>query len=58
MQWTEPKAYTVPDLCSGPIDCLPCPDSPWLFLASVILPAAQGAVITAAMIDNGIRRTI
>jgi len=34
--------------------CPPCPDSPWVLLASIILPQ-RGVPITAAMIDNGFR---
>ena len=56
--WTLPKAADTADLCGGSSDCPPCPDSPWLPLASVSLPAIQGSAVTAAMIDNGIRRTL
>lgn len=56
--WSLPLTTPVQELCKGTSDCPPCPDSPWLPLASVILPAAQGTAITAALIDNGIRRTI
>jgi len=34
--------------------CPPCPDSPWVILARVLLPA-RGVPLTAAMIDNGFR---
>jgi hypothetical protein len=57
--WTLPRAPAEADLCKGAAaDCPPCPDSPWLPLATVRLPSAQGSAITAAMIDNGIRRTL
>lgn len=56
--WSLPQAPETPQLCEGTAACPPCPDSPWLPLARVILPAVQGAAITAAMIDNGIRRTL
>lgn len=56
--WTPEPRPTQTDLCSGSAPCPPCPDSPWLHLARVLLPAGTGVAITAAMIDNGIRRTL
>jgi hypothetical protein len=54
--WTPPAAGPAADLCGAPAACPPCPESPWLVLARVALPAAASQSITAAMIDNGIRR--
>lgn len=55
--WTPPPPPApVANLCAELQVCPPCPDSPWLALARVVLPAAGSQPITTAMIDNGIRR--
>jgi hypothetical protein len=51
-------AAAMTDMCrpESPT-CPPCADSPWVLLASIILPQ-RGVPITAAMIDNGFRSTL
>ena len=56
--WAAPPAMAEPDLCARGGPCPPCPASPWLYLARVLLPGGSGAAITTAMIDNGIRRNL
>jgi hypothetical protein len=46
-------------LCARQITpCPDCPESPWLALARILLPASTTIPIRAVAIDNGIRRTI
>lgn len=52
---TRPPAR---DICAGPAECPPCPDSPWLALARVTLPAGPAQLVTTNMIDNGIRTVL
>ncbi len=56
--WTPPAPVPAINLCDGLPASPGCPDSPWLALARVTLPATASQTITAAMIDNGIRRTL
>jgi hypothetical protein len=56
--WTLPADSKSPGICdreSPP--CPPCPDSPWVVLAKIVLPQT-GVAIATAMIDNGIRATL
>lgn len=54
--FSRPK--TLESLCEpGSMPCPPCPPSPWVVLASIILPP-RGAPITAAMIDNSFRNNL
>jgi hypothetical protein len=56
--WTPEAPSPRTDLCSGSVPCPVCPQSPWLYLASVVVPAGTAVAITTAMIDNGIRRNL
>jgi hypothetical protein len=60
--WTPPvspnRKEPMPVVCQPQSQpCLPCPASPWVVLASIVLPA-RGAPITADLIDNGIRNSL
>jgi hypothetical protein len=57
--WMPPDVAHEPsvDLCSpGPMPCPQCPDSPYVYLACVNLPASEGDPITYSNIDNWICR--
>jgi hypothetical protein len=55
--WSPPKSLREPDLCDRTIaPCPDCPESPWLVLARVRLPASEADPIRAAHIDNGVFR--
>jgi hypothetical protein len=56
--WAPPVPAPQINICNGLLPCPACPESPWLHLARVLLPAGNGVAITAAMIDNGIRRIL
>jgi hypothetical protein len=59
--WRLPDSVDTPpfDICAlGIPPCPACPDSPYVILASIMLPASEGDLITAAKIDNSrFRRT-
>ena len=58
--WTPPldaQVITGPLCLPDALPCPPCPESPWVTLAAINLPA-RGVPITAAMIDNGIRNSL
>jgi hypothetical protein len=38
--------------------CLPCPESPWVVLAKIAWPDTQSDPLTAAHIDNSVRRQL
>lgn len=57
--WSAPPSPTPSGICQGEsVPCPSCPDSPWLALAAVTLPSTASTPVTAAMIDNGIRKPI
>src|SRR4029453_2123275 len=56
--WILPKAPSEAfDLCARQAPCPDCPDSPYVLLARVTLPASESDPIVAGHIDNwGVRR--
>ena len=57
--WTLRAAAGLQGVCRGEsAPCPDCPDSPWLYLARIVLPASTGTLITAPAIDNGIRNSL
>jgi hypothetical protein len=56
--WTPPAPVPAVNLCHGLPACPSCPESPWLALARVTLPTSDSQMVTAALIDNGIRQML
>lgn len=57
--WSRPQELDEVDICKRQIvPCRPCPPSPWIVLARILLPAVESEPITAARIDLGIARKL
>jgi hypothetical protein len=58
--WSLALEATPPpfDFCRDLPPCPPCPDSPYIVLARITLPADEGDPITASLIDNAMRVTL
>ena len=57
--WELPPDTVSPtfDFCREQAPCPPCPDSPYVMLASIRLPLDESDPIDASAIDNSIRKT-
>lgn len=57
--WTPPKVRVPQGICERTARLCPeCPESGWIVLARVLLPAAASQLITQADIDNGVRSAL